>query len=120
MKEVDLELQRRLDRFDQIMTEQELIRVREDPNKHKLTRLFPPGKTNYNYITTLPIDSDPDGAEEILFCWSCWKNEAGWFLSWREVLYDTWGEREGWQAHKTRKHAAHISEYKANQHDEKA
>jgi len=120
VNEVEFEIAKHLAEFNRIQQEQELNQVRENPNKYKLTRLFPSGKTNYNYIATLPIDSDPDGSKEIRFCWSCWKNEAGWFLSWREIRYDTWAERDGWQAHRTRKHAAHIAEFKANEHDDKA
>lgn len=94
----------------------ELRKVRSDPEANKLTRLMGPKGNTYRYA---------DGGRDhtgrtVRFCWSCWKNAAGYFLAWKEVRGENQGERVGWTAHRTRKAARAWStrwrdEWKAEQ-----
>jgi hypothetical protein len=93
----------------------ELATIKDDRASHKMTRLMGPNGGSYVIVIRT---SGADG-RTVDFCRSCWKNAAGWFLSWRESEREdgAW-ERTDWQAHKTRKHAGHMAEVKANTFDD--
>lgn len=88
--------------------EKELAAVRRDPEAHRLTRLMEPGRSfRYRYA-----DGGRDHTgRSVRFCWSTWKNAAGYYLAWKERRGERGqGERVGWTAHKTRKAARSWSE----------
>jgi hypothetical protein len=75
----------------------ELERVKADPGKHKTTRLMAAGKPcSYRYAL---------GAHGVRYCWTCWRNAAGYFLSFREIHDHEARQvrRDKWVAHKKRK-----------------
>ena len=111
------EVRRRLEAepaIQRILMEMEITRrkaeksaVAKDPEKHKLTTLM---AKNANYrIWRGGRDSK---GRQVDFCYSSWKNIAGYYLSWREVFDQANGEgfRDKWVGHKQRKAASAMME----------
>lgn len=86
------------------------IRAAEkDPERHKTTRAMERGKNaTYRYW-----DAGRDSkGREVRFCYTCWRNAAGYFLTFREVWDPATktGFRDTWVPNKMRKRAAALAE----------
>lgn len=89
---------------DQTALESE--RAKADPKAHKLCRIMADGKpASYRYV---PAGKDGRG-RAIWFCWSCWRNAAGYFLGWREVRTREYVKRDQWIARKVRRRARALA-----------
>lgn len=84
-------------------------RVDADPEKHKTTRLMEEGRPHSYWAYAGGTD---EHGREVTWCYSCWRNRAGYFLVWREVWNLEKGEgfRDRWSAHKKRKVASAMAE----------
>ncbi len=92
--------------------ETEVALIEADPNKYKLTRIMGPKGSSYRYF-----DAGRDGRGwQVRFCYSCWRNAAGYFLSWREIIPPKGskakfgGKRDKFAARKVRKRARTLAE----------
>ncbi len=99
----------------------ELEEIEADPKKHKLTKIMGPKGSSYRYYS-----AGKDGRGwEVRFCYSCWRNAAGYFLGWREVIppkgstANHAGKRDKWIARKVRKRAAKLAKRRADAFKEK-
>ena len=62
--------------------------------------------TSYRYVNSYTTHL----GIEVRCCYSCWKNVAGYYLSWVERRSADAGERSQWVAHKTKKAARACAE----------
>lgn len=89
-------------------------RAQANPKANKLTTVMAKS-ANYRYFS----GGKNKRGDRIVFCYSCWRNAAGYFLSWREVTYKrvrkdgTAGKRDQWAARKVRKRAAALAKRRA-------
>ncbi len=100
--------------FDRVRRDTQAIKIAEieaDPKSHKLTLIMGPKGAAYRYYV-----AGKDGRGwEVRFCYSCWRNAAGYFLGWREVIPPKGskakhsGKRDMWVARKVRKRVADIA-----------
>ena len=90
--------------------DRETRQAKADPAKHRLTRVCE-GRWGYRFFRAPSI-----GGAKVAYCYSTVKNVAGYYLSWRERIAEVGaGRRDEWQAHKTRRHAKHMAQWKAEQ-----
>jgi len=117
MTETSDRVRRRLERamapvFAQMERERaelEAERVRKDPKKHKLTRLFPAGVDPERRHRGFDAGTGPNG-RRVWFVYSTARNAAGYFLTWRQTEHpDGRVVRERWCAHKLRRAAKHFA-----------
>lgn len=110
--------------FRRFMAEMELERreallrqIAADPAKHKLTLVMTEKGASTRYWKA-GIDGR---GREIRFGYTCWRNAAGYFLSFREVVNkDGTGFRDKFAARKVRKRAAALAQARANRFSEKS
>jgi len=67
----------------------EVAAAQADPQAHKLTTVFD-GELRWRYYSAGTMR----GGHRVTFGWSTTKNAAGFYLTWREVVYVT-GKRQG-------------------------
>lgn len=88
------------------LQQREVDRAAADPVANKLTRLAAPGKDwSYRYV---PAGKDGLG-RTVRFCWSCHRNAAGYFLTWREVRGKTNGKRDQYAARRVRRRCMEMA-----------
>lgn len=72
--------------------------ARRDPVRHKLTRVMEK-PLSYRYYP----QKKSRGGTTVWWCWSCHRNVAGYFLSWREVRHKNGTvRRDYWFAHRVK------------------
>ena len=107
-------VQRILGDLAEAAAEREAAKVDADPEAHRTTLLMQEGKPHsYRYWIGEP---DAEG-REVRWCYSCWRNRAGYFLTWREVWDAKKGEgrRDRWGSQKKRNAAATLCKRWASQ-----
>jgi len=91
------------DLFADILNRMERTEAKADRD-NPLSRRFE--KLTYRYI---PSHTTAEGVK-VTCCYSCWKNVAGYYLSWVERTGAKGGSRKQYVAHKTRKAATACAE----------
>ena len=111
-------LRRELVRIERESNRPLIDRINADPTAHKLTTVFDGRPASYRYI-----DGGHDGRGwAVRFCWTNWRNAAGYFLSWREVIppIDRRGKHAGrrldFAARKSRKRAKALAARRAQRY----
>lgn len=90
----------------------ELRKARADPKAHRLSKLIADGKSsNWRYCNA---GKDSRG-RRIRFCYSCWKNVAGYYLFWREVVTRDRITRDSFASRRTRRECAALARRRAQQ-----
>ncbi len=105
--ERDPTIQRILREIHESRLARHAAKVDADPESHKTTRLMEPGRPlTYR---AYPAGTDELG-REVSWCYSCWRNRVGYFLTWREVTDPVKGafSRGRWAAHKKRSVASKL------------
>lgn len=88
--------------------------IEADPKAHRTTTMMGPKGSSYRCV-----EGEPDHTgRRVLFCWSCWKNAAGFYLAWKEEHGDDCFKRRAFTAHRTRKAARAWSERWRDERDE--
>lgn len=87
-------------------------RAEADPVKHKLSRVFPPGRPlNYRYY-----EGGTRRGRNVRFCWSTSRNVAGYFLAWREVSTKTETKRDQYIANRVKQRLIERCEARMKAH----
>ena len=77
--------------------------AQKDPKKYKLSTIIADGKpASARYWRG---GKNAEG-EQVDYGYACWKNIAGYYLSWREIENPTEIKRDRFCAHRTRKRAS--------------
>lgn len=70
-----------------------------DPEGHSLSKKMANGRTTYRYWGKIKT-----ARTVVAYCWSCHRNEAGYFLGWREIYSkDGKSVRDGYIARRCKK-----------------
>lgn len=83
--------------------------AKADPRRYRHTLIFGDVAATYRYAW-----AGRDGAgNDVRYCWSCHRNVAGYFLTWREMIGPHGGRRTEFAARKVRKKARAIAHERA-------
>lgn len=99
MSAIEQRLARAIRYLERANRESEAEAAKRNPPRHAKTLVMQKGKpASYRYR--------PDASDRrVHWCWSCWRNAAGFFLAWREVESPDEIKRDMFGAFRTRKAA---------------